>query len=126
MTLKIMKLAVTATAETVTAPTVSRFFYEVEETVTGEAPLTIVAADFVNDIGGAVEELPELTTSNSYVEVYINGVLQMDAVFTYTPGGTGTGQLAINVPDGSAIEESSPVVLVVANFAPTTTVDITT
>lgn len=126
MTLKIMKLAVTASAETVIAPTVSRFFYQVGTTVTGKATLTIDAANFVNDTGGIVEELPELTTSNSYVEIYINGVLQMDAVFTYTPGGTGTGQLAINIPDGSTIEESSPVVLVIANFAPTTTVDITT
>ncbi|PKG23065.1 DUF4183 domain-containing protein [Niallia nealsonii] len=126
MPLKIMKLAITATAETVTAPTVSRFFYEVGATVIGEAVLTIDAADFVNDTGGAVTSLPELTANNSYIEVYVNGVLQMEGLLTYTPGATGTGQLVIDVPNGSTIEANSPVVLVVANFAPTTSVDITT
>jgi len=126
MPLKIMKLAITADAATVTAPTVSRFFYEAATTVAGEATLTIDAGDFFTDTGGAVASLPALTGDNSYIEVYINGVLQMADLLAYTPGEPGTGQLAIEIPAGSTIEANSPVVLVVTNFAPATDVTITT
>ncbi|GKU84367.1 DUF4183 domain-containing protein [Niallia sp. NCCP-28] len=126
MPLKIMKLAITAAATTVTAPTVSRFFYEAETTVTGVASLTIDAADFFTDTGGAVSSLPALTDDNSYIEVYVNGVLQMADLLEYTPGTTGTGQLVIDVPADSTIEIDSPVVLVVTNFTPATDVTITT
>jgi hypothetical protein len=121
-----MKLAITASSTVDTVPTVERFFNEVASTVTGPGTLTIAVEDFFTDTGAAATTLPALATNNSYFDVYINGVLQMVDVSTYTAGGTGVGQLVITVPAGSTIEQNSPVVLVVTNFAPTSNTSIVT
>ncbi|MED4453068.1 DUF4183 domain-containing protein [Metabacillus fastidiosus] len=126
MPLKIMKLAVTAGAVTSLTPTVERFFNEAATTVTGAGTLTIAVEDFWTDTGADATALPALSTNNSYFNVYVNGVLQMDDVLAYTPGGTGVGQLVITVPAGSTIEANSPIVLIITNFAPDTSVDVTT
>jgi Domain of unknown function (DUF4183) len=124
--LKIMKLAVTAATTVDVVPTVDRFFYEVAATVTGEGTLTIPVEDFWTDTGANATALPALATDNSFINVYVNGVLQMEDLITYTPGGTGVGQLVIDVPAGSTIEVNSPVVLVVTNFTPTSDTTVTT
>lgn len=121
-----MKLAITATSTVSTTPTVERFFNEAASTVTGAGTLTILVGDFFTDTGAAASTLPSLATDNSYFNVYVNGVLQMEDLLNYTPGGTGVGQLEITVPAGSTIEENSPVVLVVTNFAPATDTTINT
>jgi hypothetical protein len=121
-----MKLAISATSTISTFPTVERFFTEAAEQVTGDGTLTIAVEDFWTDTGAAADTLPELTADNSYINVYINGVLQMDDLIAYTPGATGVGQLVITVPTGSTIEAASPVVLVVTNFAPTSDTTIIT
>jgi hypothetical protein len=121
-----MKLAITATSTVDTAPTVERFFNEAASTVTGAGSLTVAVGDFFTDTGAAATTLPALTTANSYFNVYVNGVLQMDDLLAYTSGGTGVGQLVITVPAGSTIEQNSPVVLVVTNFAPTSNTTIVT
>lgn len=108
MPLQIMKLAI-ATA-----------------TTTGAATLTIDAADFFGDTGGAATALPALATDNIYYNVYINGVLQMAGLSTYTPGATGVGSLAITVPAGSSVLTGSPIVLEVVNFAPDSDTDVQT
>ncbi|MCM3118770.1 DUF4183 domain-containing protein [Neobacillus sp. MER 74] len=126
MPLKIMKLAITATSTVDTFPTVERFFNEVAATVTGAGTLTIAVGDFWTDTGANATTLPALATDNSYFNVYVNGVLQMEDLLAYTPGGTGVGQLVITVPAGSTIEENSPVVLAITNFAPTSDTTIIT
>lgn len=121
-----MKLAITANSTVDTVPTVDRFFNEAASTVTGAGTLTIAVEDFFTDTGAAATTLPALATDNSYVNVYVNGVLQMDDLISYTPGGTGVGQLVITVPAGSTIELNSPVVLAITNFAPTSSTTIVT
>jgi len=121
-----MKLAITATSTVDTFPTVERFFNEVAATVTGAGTLTIAVGDFWTDTGANATTLPALATDNSYFNVYVNGVLQMEDLLAYTPGGTGVGQLVITVPAGSTIEENSPVVLAITNFAPTSDTTIIT
>ncbi|WP_406866969.1 DUF4183 domain-containing protein [Priestia megaterium] len=126
MPLQIMKLAIAATTTVTASPTVSRFFYTATATTTGAATLTIDAADFFGDTGGAATALPVLATDNSYYNVYINGVLQMAGISTYTPGATGVGSLAITVPAGSSVLTGSPIVMEVVNFAPDSTTDVQT
>lgn len=121
-----MKLAIGGTANVDVTPTVSRFFYVVPDEVVGSDTITIPVAEFWDDLGDDATELPVLAADNSYFQVYINGVLQMEDLSTYTAGGTGTGQLVITVPAGSTVIENSPVVLVVTNFAPTGTLNIET
>src|SRR5690606_16678671 len=116
MPLKIMKLAITADSTVDTFPTVERFFNEASTQVTGAGTLTIPVEEFWTDTGADATTLPDLAADNSYINVYVNGVLQMDDLLAYTPGGTGVGQLVITVPAGSTIEENSPVVLVITNF----------
>jgi hypothetical protein len=124
--LKILKLAITASSTVDTFPTVDRFFNEAAATVTGAGTLTIAVGDFWTDTGANATTLPVLATDNSYFNVYVNGVLQMEDLSAYTPGGTGVGQLVITVPAGSTIEQNSPVVLEITNFAPTTNTTIIT
>ncbi len=126
MPLQIMKLAIAAATTVTASPTVSRFFYTATATTTGATTLTIDAADFFGDTGGAATALPALATDNSYYNVYINGVLQMAGLSTYTPGATGVGSLAITVPAGSSVLTGSPIVLEVVNFAPDSTTDVQT
>ncbi len=121
-----MKLAITATSTVSTAPNVDRFFNNAASTVTGAGNLTVAVGDFFTDTGAAATTLPALAASNSYFNVYVNGVLQMEDLLAYTPGGTGVGQLVITVPAGSTIEQNSPVVLAVTNFTPTSATIIVT
>lgn len=125
MPLRILKIVADATVTTTTNPVVSRFFHNVETEVT-EGTLTIPVEEFETDSGDAATEFPLLATNNSYINCFINGVLQMDGITTYTPGGAGVGQLEILVGEGETILQGTSIVLEVVNFAPDSTVDITT
>lgn len=124
--LKIMKLAIAATSVINVNPLVTRLFYEVPAASTDPTTLSIDPASFFSDTGDPATVLPVLSTENSSYEVFINGVLQMEDLTTYTPGATGVGSLVITVPDGSSFLAGSPIVLVVTNYAPTSDVDIAT
>lgn len=127
MALQLMKLLITADTATDVVPTDTRFFNVTANETAAGSTLTIDAADFFADDGAAVTELPALVTDNSYFNVYVNGVLQMNDLSTYTPGETGTGSLAIAVPDeGEAILAGSPVVLEILNYDATSTTTVTT
>jgi hypothetical protein len=127
MALKLMKLLVTASTTTNAVPTNTRFFYDTTAGTAAGATLTIDAADFLQDDGTAVTALPALSANNSYFNVYINGVLQMDDISTYTPGATTVGSLAIAVPaGGDSIPVDTPIVLEVVNYAPSSTTTVTT
>ncbi|ALS22975.1 MULTISPECIES: DUF4183 domain-containing protein [Paenibacillus] len=122
MALRILKIfaSATTTTTTETVPTVERFFYEVAAQVTAGNTLTIAVGDFETDAGVAATSLPALATNNSYVNVFVNGILVMNNLVTYTDGAA--GQLEIEVPVGSEpIEATTPVVLEVVNFAPSST-----
>jgi len=127
MPLQLMKLQVSVTTTTNVTPASDKYFYvTVAETEANES-LTIDAASFFDDTGDAVTALPVLAAGNSYFQVYVNGVLQMQDILTYTPGATGVGLLKIDVPDGEAtIPTNSPVVLEIAAFAPTSTSTVVT
>lgn len=123
MPLRILKIAFTAEVTTTANPEVTRFFLDLEEEAT-EGTLVLPVEDFETDAGVAATEFPELSANNSYYNCYINGVLQMEGITTYTPGPAGTGQLAIIVGEDETIPEDTPIVLEVVNFSPTSTVDV--
>ncbi|MCA0174226.1 DUF4183 domain-containing protein [Bacillus sp. RAR_GA_16] len=126
MPLQIMKIVVDVSSSITTTPTVQRFFYNTTSLLTGPTTLTIDAADFFDDTGAAVTTLPSLSTDNSYFNVYVNGVLQMQDLSTYTPGTTGVGQLAFDIPAAASILLNTPVVLEIVNFTPTSTSTVET
>ncbi|SFA72312.1 DUF4183 domain-containing protein [Bacillus sp. cl95] len=119
MGLKIIKLSVSSDTKIATSPTVTRFFYEVPEPLSQITALKIDATHFLDDTGRSVESLPSLNLNNSYFNVYINGVLQMDDNFAYTAGEEGIGNLLISIPEGTEIAAGTPIILEVINFNPT-------
>ncbi|AXI39507.1 hypothetical protein CX649_07600 [Bacillaceae bacterium ZC4] len=122
MPLQLMKLVVTASTTTNVVPQDQRFFYVTTAETAPGSTLTIDAADFFQDDGSAVTELPALAANNSYYNVYVNGVLQMGGLSTYTPGATTVGSLSINVPaGGDSILADTPIVLEVVNYSPQST-----
>lgn len=116
MVLKIMKLAITADSVVTVGPMIDRFYYEVDADVTGPDSLIITVDQFWTGTGADATILPDLIADNSYFNVYVNGVMQMEDLSTYTSGEDGVGQLEIAVPDGSNIRVDSPVVLEVVNY----------
>lgn len=128
MALQLMKLHVlVSSVSTNLNPEVTSFFHVTTVDTEGGATLTLDPADFFQDDGTEVTELPELATDNSYFNVYVNGVLQMSELSTYTPGAAGIGSLVINVPeDDTPILANSPIVLKVVNFNPSTDASVET
>lgn len=116
MALKLMKLALEANTVVRVNPKATKYFYvSSTETAAGTA-LTIDAAQFFDNAGNAVTELVN-TDTNSYVNVYVNGVLQMDGISTYTAGATGVGSCVINVPaGGDPILAGTPVIVEVVTI----------
>jgi len=127
MPLQLMKLYVGVTTTTDVTPANTKFFYvTIAETAAGDT-LTIDAASFFDDTGDAVTELPALAAGNSYFQVYVNGVLQMQDLLAYTPGATGVGSLEVDVPAGGpSIPADTPVVLEIDAFTPTSTSTVVT
>ena len=127
MALQLMKLLVTATTTTTVGPTPEKFFHVTTAETPAGSTLSIDTADFFDDAGTAATDLPALATDNSYFNVYINGILQMEGILTYTPGATTVGSLDIDVPaGGDPILQSTPIVLEVVNYSPTSTIDVET
>lgn len=119
MALKIIKLAIVTPKQTVsTSPSVARYFFEVPETITEVTTYKINAADFLDDRGETAQSLPTLNLNNSYFNVYINGVLQMEENFSYTAGENGIGSLLLSLPDGSEIPKGTPIIMETVNFFP--------
>ncbi|PEJ60501.1 MULTISPECIES: DUF4183 domain-containing protein [Bacillus cereus group] len=128
MALQLMKIAVAGSTTTTIDPADSRFFYVTTAPITGGSTLTIDAADFLDDTGASVTTLPTLVTDNSYFNVYVNGVLQMEGISTYTAGATGVGSLAIAVPGTvtDTILAGTPIVLEIVQFTPNSTTTVAT
>ncbi|WP_077624203.1 DUF4183 domain-containing protein [Sediminibacillus massiliensis] len=127
MALELMKLQITASSTISVDPTPEKFFHVTTGETAAGTTLSIDTADFFDDSGAAATDLPTLATDNSYYNVYINGVMQMGGISTYTPGATTVGSLDIDVPaGGDPIITGSPIVLEVVNYTPTSSTDITT
>ena len=126
MPLLIMKLAMDATSVTSITPTATRFFTITPGDIPGGSTFTVDTADFFDDAGNPAATLPALNPDNSTINLYINGVLQMTGIYSYTPGATGVGNLLITVPAASSILAGSPVVLEITNYTPTSTTDVAT
>lgn len=116
LSLKIIKLSVIPKQTVTTSPMVARFFHEVPEAITGVSTHKIDASDFLDDRGEVVQELPTLNLNNSYFNVYINGVLQMDDNFAYTAGVDGVGSLLISLTEDSEIPTETPIIMEIINF----------
>ncbi|WP_270180842.1 DUF4183 domain-containing protein [Alkalihalobacillus sp. CinArs1] len=127
MALQLMKLLISASTSTEITPTASKFFNVTSAETAAGATLSIDAASFFQDDGTAVTTLPTLATNNSYFNVYINGVLQMEGISTYTPGATAVGSLDIAVPaGGDPILSGTSVVLEIVNYAPSSSTTVAT
>lgn len=124
MSLKILKLAFTATTTVTTDPSIQKFFYTVDTEMTGPTTLRIEASDFMDDSGNEGVTLPEVPADNGYITVYVNGVQIMQDLLTYVPGENDEGYLEINVPLDSKINQDAPVVLVVTTFTPSAQTNI--
>lgn len=119
MALQLMKLQVVVNTSTTVGPDPAKFFYVTTSDTAAGSTLTINTEDFFDDTGAVASTLPVLAVDNSYTQVFINGVLQMDGISVYTAGAAGTGSLAITVPVGDeAILANSPIVLKVVNYVP--------
>lgn len=126
MALQIMKILASATTVTTVSPVNTKLFYVTTAQTDGGGTLTINAADFFLDDGSAATTLPALESNNSYYQVYINGLLQMEGLLTYTPGATGVGSVAVDVPIGESILTGTPVIVEVVNFTPASSTTVTT
>lgn len=118
MALKIIKLAITPKQTISTSPTVARYFHEVPETISEVTTHKINVSDFLDDQGQIAQSLPVLNLNNSYFNVYINGVLQMEENFSYTAGEDGIGSLFISLPEDSEISQGTPIIMETVNFHP--------
>lgn len=125
MALEIMKIVASATTTTTAVPTVTRLFRKMIALAIGPSTITVDAADFLKDDGTNATSLPTLDANNSYFQVYINGLLQMQGLSTYTPGATGVGKLSITVPAGQTVALGTVIVLEIVSFAPTSTTTVT-
>ncbi|MFC0526030.1 DUF4183 domain-containing protein [Pontibacillus salicampi] len=127
MVLELIKPFASATTDVTVGPTNTKFFYTTTSITAPGATLSIDAADFLLDDGTNATELPVLATDNSYFNVYVNGISQMQDISTYTPGVTAVGSLDITVPAvSSAILVGTPIILEVLNYTPGATTTIET
>jgi hypothetical protein len=116
--LKIIKPVFTAESEVTLSPTVVHFFYEIGQEIPEETIVKIDVAKFLDDAGEPVGSFPPLKLNNSYLNVFINGMVQMEDNFAYTAGESGIGNLMITVPEGSEIIKGTPIIVEVVNFDP--------
>ena len=121
-----MKLAIAAATVTTVSPVSTRYFAIAAADVAGGATLALDTAEFFDDAGNTPAALPALNPGNATTQLYINGVLQMDGIYTYTPGATGAGGVVITVPATGSILAASPIVIEVVNYTPTAITDVAT
>ncbi|HHV96348.1 MAG TPA: DUF4183 domain-containing protein [Clostridiaceae bacterium] len=116
MAVELFKLKVIAetTTDTVTNPEVEKFFYKFDPAHRVDGTITIPANAFTDDAGDAVTAVATTVTDNGYYLLFINGVLQQSNLFTVSANGS-----QVVISQASTVIASSPITLVVNNFAPT-------
>ncbi|SDZ24732.1 MULTISPECIES: DUF4183 domain-containing protein [Bacillus] len=103
---------VTTTTNTTVTPTGNRFVAFVTAGMVVGGVTTIPAANFADDSGTAVVNLPAIA-GDSYVNLYVNGVLQQADLMTTLS----TTQVVL----GAALTESQPVMLEFINVTAAST-----
>jgi len=123
MALQLMKLALRVTPDVTVEPVSTKYFYVAPTDIdVAASPFVIDEGAFFNASGnaGTLLDIP----TNSYMNLYINGVLQMDGMFTHTAGAAGTGNVTITLqPSDTPILAGTPIIVEVvstnASSAPT-------
>lgn len=120
MAVQLYKLAISATVQTTVdiQPEVTKYFYILDPAHLSGDTLTIPAASFTDENGDAVTTITEAAADNGYYLLFINGVLQQDALYTVS-----TANVVVN--DADTIEEDATVILVVTNFDPVASSTVT-
>jgi len=119
MATQLFKLVMTADTDTDTNtnPEVEKYFYNLREDERTGDTITIPAAQFTGDDGNAIiGDLTTIATDNGYYLLFINGVLQQSSLYTVAVNGSD-----VVITEGSTVPVDAPIVLVVNNFAPTST-----
>ena len=71
----------------------------------------------MDDSGNAVTgNLTTTATDNGYYLLFVNGVLQQSGLYTVSTDGS-----QVVIPQASTVPVDAPIILVVNNFAPTST-----
>ncbi|WP_420743554.1 DUF4183 domain-containing protein [Priestia aryabhattai] len=110
-----------ATATSVT-PAPARFTVSVTAPMVAGGITSIPAANFIDDTGAAITDLPAVT-ANSYANIYINGVIQPTSVYTLST-------TALNIDDEVTV--GAPVIVefvthtASSTSTPTSTLGVTT
>jgi hypothetical protein len=90
-------------------PEVNRFYYIPSSDLILSALVAIPANLFTDDAGNAIAVFPSLG-SNSYTNLFINGILQEGNVYSIVP-------IALNfTPQGNIIYAGSPIILEILQF----------
>lgn len=113
---KLVMSAVTTTT-TDTNPEVVKYFYKLREDERSGGTITIPSTQFMDDSGNAVTgNLTTVATDNGYYLLFVNGVLQQSGLYTVSTDGS-----QVVIPQASTVPVDAPIILVVNNFAPTST-----
>ncbi|MGG3125029.1 DUF4183 domain-containing protein [Priestia megaterium] len=113
---------VTVATTTSLTPAPARFTVFVTAPMVAGGITSIPAASFIDDTGAAITTLPAVTT-NSYANVYINGVIQPNSVYTLST-------TALNIDDEVTV--GAPVIVefvthtATSTSTPTNTLGVTT
>jgi hypothetical protein len=96
-------------ADVTIIPKVNRYFYIPSSDLVLSAPVTIPANLFTDDAGNLITVFPSLGT-NSYNNLFINGILQEGNVYSVNP-------IALDFnPQGNIIYAGSPIIVDIMQF----------
>ncbi|MEX0415464.1 DUF4183 domain-containing protein [Bacillus sp. C30] len=128
MALQLMKHAISAETTIDIVPTDTKFFHVTTNQIDAGTTVTIPATQFFQSDGSPATVFPDFT-NYSIFKVYINGILQMQDIFTifsqFTPPDIVDWSLIIHVPAGAPILKGTPIVLEFVEFTPSSTTTLT-
>lgn len=90
-------------------PTARRYFYSAAANI--DLPIVIPANQFINDNGNMTIVFSGIGPS-SYANVYINGILQQDSLYT-----VGANALTLSLEQGDIIYQGTPIILETVQFS---------
>ncbi|EKS8372757.1 DUF4183 domain-containing protein [Bacillus cereus] len=124
MALQLMKIVGNALTNVPAHATSKKYFYITPTSISAGTSFAINFSLFRNENGDPVTP-PIFIPTNGYANLYINGVLQMDAILSFTASTPTTGSVVITVPGSpdTVILSGSPIILeiVTVDTADTTT-----
>lgn len=127
MAVSLFRLAVTASTSTRARPNVKKYMYPLAYSqITGAASniLVIPRSKFTSDTGGTVSIMRALA-SNGYYLLEINGVVQESGAYTFSIAANSYIQkVTVSGITSNLFNASTPIALVVNNFAPLSTTTV--